>query len=284
MAADTTITLPPSGSSGTANVPLVVDQDAAGNIIPASKLLKGAAGTNSGFVTESNPLPVGFQDPYGNGQQPTLKQVNGIWRFEANVPDEQTAAERIADAAEAQLAIWQQTPVGDATAPLAVQVLGPNGSHMPPLSRNYVPTGWQAIACTFAGLATSSQRQSAYINTSGLGILDALVMIEVRSAAAATSATGIVNVYAYGSFDGANFGDTVTGKDAAVTLTAPPNLTIIGTLNVVANATTYNSNPYSVASAFGGTMPPYWGVVVENKSGATLLAAGPTRLVWLGVY
>jgi hypothetical protein len=279
--ADVTITLP-----ATSPPSLVVDQDAAGNTIPTSKITTGAAGVNGGFVAPSNPLPVGFQDTGGNSQQPQLRLVNGVWTISVEDESTRNATERAADALDAILAIWQNTPVGDVTNPLAVQMAAPApGFTLPPPSVGYDPRGMQPILCTINGLTSTSQRQSKMIYTGNLGFVDALVMVEVRSAAAATSATGIVNVYAYGSFDGQNFGETtVTGVDSAVVLTVPPNLTIIGTLNVVANATTYRTNPMSVASAFGGSLPPYWGIVVENKTSATLLAAGPSYSRYLGVY
>ena len=79
--ADITSTLP-----ATSPPSLVVDQDAAGNTIPTSKITTGAAGVNGGFVAPSNPLPVGFQDTGGNSQQPQLRLVNGVWTI--SVEDE----------------------------------------------------------------------------------------------------------------------------------------------------------------------------------------------------
>ena len=135
-------------------------------------------------------------------------------------------------------------------------------------------TASQSITCTITSLGNNGQRQSTALdNTSNL-FLDALVFVTVKSAAASTSATGIVNVYAYGSSDGGStYSDTCTGSDGAVTLTAPPNLKLIGTINVVANSTTYHGGPFSVAAAFGGQLPDHWGIVVENKTAATLDAS-----------
>ncbi len=38
----------------------------------------------------------------------------------------------------------------------------------------------------------------------------------------------------------------------------------------------------SVAAAFGGVLPPYWGLVIMNHSGAALAASGNT-VKWRGV-
>jgi len=135
-------------------------------------------------------------------------------------------------------------------------------------------TSNQSITCTITSLANNGQRQSTAIdNTSNL-FLDALVFITVKSAGASTSATGFVNVYAYGTSDGgSNYSDGASGTDGSITLTVPPNMRLIGTVNVVANSTTYKLGPMSVAAAFGGVLPDHWGIVVENKSGATLDAS-----------
>jgi hypothetical protein len=287
--ADTTVQ-PPFQGTGTTTPPIVVDQDAAGNYVPVSKIVTGALGTNAGPVVPGNPLVVGGQDGYGNAQNPVLRQTSGgLYVYEVRDTYSLSVAERVADAVEALRANDDVRPVGDLTSPVGVQLVimpgGPTaiGGRLPPPSVGYAQA-WQALTCTIAGLTSTSQRQSTAVYSGAMGIVDALVMIEFKTAAAATSATGIVNVYAYGSFDGSNFGDTVTGTDAAVTLTSPPNVTIIGSVNAVANSTTYKSNPFSVAAAFGGSIPPYWGIVVENKTSATLLAAGPTYARWLGVY
>jgi hypothetical protein len=134
-------------------------------------------------------------------------------------------------------------------------------------------TAGQLLTCQLApggvGLVNNGQRSSAAIdNTSNL-FLDALVQLKIKSGSG-VSATGYVDVYAYGSTDGGTTYPEGTGTDAGVTLTSPPNLTRIGRMSVVANTTTYISEPMSVAAAFGGILPAFWGIVIENKSGAAL--------------
>lgn len=127
-----------------------------------------------------------------------------------------------------------------------------------------------AITITLASLANNGQRQSTVIDNTTNQDLDAGVFLNIKSAAASTSATGYVNVYAFGSADGGtNYSDGAGASDAAITLTAPPNMKVIGIINVVANATTYKGGPFSVADAFG-YLPGKWGIVVENKTGAAL--------------
>lgn|SRR5487761_500151 len=133
----------------------------------------------------------------------------------------------------------------------------------------------QVITCTITSLANAAARQSTVVDNTTNLFLDALVQIQTKSAAAATSANGFLNIYGYGTVDAADslYPEGITGTDGSVTLTVPTNLRLIGTLNVVANSVTYVSEPLSVAAAFGGVLPEKWGIVVENQSGATLDAA-----------
>jgi hypothetical protein len=128
-----------------------------------------------------------------------------------------------------------------------------------------------AITITITSLGSAAQRQSTAVdNTSNL-YLDALVAFKIKTAASGTSATGAVKCYVYGTSDaGTDYGDTVTGSDGSVTLTSPPNLRLLTVLNAVANATTYISDPVSIAAAYGGVMPAKWGIVIENDTAATL--------------
>jgi hypothetical protein len=132
----------------------------------------------------------------------------------------------------------------------------------------------QAITCTLTSLANNGQRQSTAIDNTGNLFLDALVFLKVKSNASGTSATGSANVYAYGTSDGgATYSDGASGTDGSITLTSPPNMRLIGVINMVANAIAYDGGPFSVAQAFGGILPDHWGIVVENKSGAAFDAS-----------
>lgn len=147
-------------------------------------------------------------------------------------------------------------------------------------------TSNQAITLTIASLTNNSARESTAVDNSSNLYLDALVQLKVKSGAASTSATGYLNVYAYGTADGGTtYSDTASGTDAAITLTVPPNARLIGSINIVANATTYESHPMSVAAAFGGVLPEKWGIIIENKTGGTLDATGGSHFaIYQGVY
>lgn len=152
-------------------------------------------------------------------------------------------------------------------------------------------TNNQTITITLASLASDTTgaragRQSTEIdNTSNL-FLDALIVVKVKSGAASTVATGHVDVYAFSTVDnGTTRTENAGASDAAITLTDPPNARLIGTINVVANATTYYSGPFSVAAAFGGVLPAFWGLIIVNESGGTLDSTGGSHsVIYQGVY
>lgn len=138
-----------------------------------------------------------------------------------------------------------------------------------------------AITCTLNNLASGSAQQSNVIdNTSNL-FLDAMVVVSVSVGTVVAPAA--INVYVYGSEDGATYPNGVTGSDGAITLDNPTNLSIIGIVPVPTSTKGYTSNPISVAKAFGGVMPRKWGIVVLNNSGAALAASGNSAS-FSGVY
>lgn len=129
-----------------------------------------------------------------------------------------------------------------------------------------------SIACAIISLANNGQRSSAVVdNTSNL-FLDALVGVQIKNSGSTPVAPSVVNVYAYGTADnGTTYGggETGMGTDAGVTLTSPPNIVLIGVINAPTASITY-TRLFSVAQAFGGSLPAKWGIVVENKTGQTL--------------
>lgn len=147
-------------------------------------------------------------------------------------------------------------------------------------------TNGQTLTCTMASLANNGARQSNQVDNGTDLFLDVLVMIKVKTGASGVSATGYVNVYAFGTVDqGTTNTENAGASDAAITLTSPPNVRLIGSISCVANATTYIGGPFSVAAAFGGVMPERWGIVIENKTAAALDSTeGSHAKLYQGVY
>lgn len=121
------------------------------------------------------------------------------------------------------------------------------------------------LTLTIASLANGSGRCSTALdNTSNLDI-SADIGLKIKSAAASTSATGYVSVYLVRSYDGTSYDDAFAGTDAAFT---PVNALLLGTINVVANATTYYKT-FDTAE-LGLTLPKKWAIAIVNSSGAAL--------------
>ena len=141
--------------------------------------------------------------------------------------------------------------------------------------KNQYSGSGSTFTCTCASLANSASRASAVVdNTSNLAV-DAVVQVAFKTGASGVSATGLIDVYVYGTVDGGTtYGDSATGSDAAITLPSPPNSALLVSLTANANATTYKSNPMAVAQAFGGVLPEKWGIIVSNLTGAALEAVG----------
>jgi len=137
-----------------------------------------------------------------------------------------------------------------------------------------------AFTITLASLTNNSARQSTEIDNSTNLYLDALIGGKITSPGSGTSATGLVAIYAFASADDqTNRTENAGASDAAITLTSPTNLRLVGLVNVVANSTTYRFGPFSVAAAFGGVLPKYWGIVVVNLTGGTLDATGSNHAI-----
>lgn len=145
-------------------------------------------------------------------------------------------------------------------------------------------TNFTLTLASLASSATAGRESTKVDNTTDL-YLDALVWVQIALTTGTIGNDKAVYVYAYGSLDATNFPDTVTGADAAITLNDPTQLRLIGVINAVAQSTTYKGGPWSVAAAFGGVLPPSWGIVVRNYTGIALTGTEGNHLYkWRGIY
>jgi hypothetical protein len=146
---------------------------------------------------------------------------------------------------------------------------------------NKYGTSNQPITITITSATTGNSRQSTAVDNTTNTFVDALVMVKVTTAAASTSSTGYFDVYAYGTTDGGtDYSGGASGSDASFS-GQKSALFKIGRIAAIANATTYVGGPWSVASAFGGSLPDHWGIVTDNESGATPTAG---TAFYQGVY
>jgi hypothetical protein len=122
--------------------------------------------------------------------------------------------------------------------------------------------------------------QSAVVdNTSNLA-LDALVTVVLDFANTAPANDKCAYVYAYGGVESGVYTNPASGTEGSITLTditsTAQALRLIGTVPYTTQDEVAEAGPFSVALAFGGVLPPYWGVAIMNYSGAALAASGNT--------
>jgi hypothetical protein len=142
----------------------------------------------------------------------------------------------------------------------------------------FLYTGPTTITCGMDGLAssTTAARASTVIDNTTNLFLDALVELQLQTVTGTLGTNPVIYVYAYALSYNGNYTDGVSGTDEAFTLPATPNLKLIQIINylssayVISSPTTVYSSPFSIATAFGGILPPKWGIVVNNQTGLAL--------------
>lgn len=143
-----------------------------------------------------------------------------------------------------------------------------------------------AITITLASLGTSATvgRESTAIDNTTNRFVDALVYVKIKVGDGTIANDKAAYVYAYGSEDGTNYAENITGSDAAYTQLDPTALRLIGVIPLPAKQVTYKSQPMSVAQAFGGRLPRKWGIVVRNYCGIALTGtAGDHAASYTGI-
>ena len=135
-------------------------------------------------------------------------------------------------------------------------------------------TSNQSITCTITSLTNNSYRQSTVVDNGTNLFSDVLVTVKAKGNSTGVSSTGKVIIYAYGTADGTSYDGGASGTDGSYSIPTGGsiNLALLGTLNIDANSKT-DQQTFSIAQAFGGTMPSKWGIVVLNSTGATLDAS-----------
>ena len=128
--------------------------------------------------------------------------------------------------------------------------------------------------------------QSAVIDNSTDLYEDALVQVILDHANTAPANDKASYVYAYGGLE-TSYSDPASGTEGTITIATivsnPQAFKQIGTVPYNTQDAVVESQPMSVASAFGGILPIKWGIIVVNYSGAAYAASGNT-VKWAGVY
>ena|SRR5215510_5680805 len=132
---------------------------------------------------------------------------------------------------------------------------------------------------SLASSATAGWQSAVVDNTTDL-FLDALVEIVLDFANTAPANSKGAYVFAYGGVESGVYSNPASGSQGSITLvdvTAnAQNLRTLGFIPYTTADEVAESSPLSVAAAFGGVLPPFWGVVIMNHSGAALASSGHT--------
>ena len=141
----------------------------------------------------------------------------------------------------------------------------------------------QTVTITPASLADGGYRSSAALNNnSSTNYVDCLVGGIVRVGTLGATG-GSISIYAYASYDGTEYTGGLDSADGTVTWGTTPSTSIVDgyqALVLLGVVGTENADddkyvrwgPFSIAQAFGGTVPPKWGIVIKNNTLAALHA------------
>ena len=135
-------------------------------------------------------------------------------------------------------------------------------------------SGLNTISVTLASLSPAAARESLAVNNTAVSpfpFIDAIVRLKVKLQAGTPTPGAAIAVYLSMSDDGGTWLDNSTGTDAGITLRAPTNLVVPAPISQVftqvSGALTWNGFIPSVATGFGGFLPPYWSIIVVNNTG-----------------
>ena len=100
--------------------------------------------------------------------------------------------------------------------------------------------------------------------------IDSLVGGKVTTGTSPTASRQI-EVWAYGSYDGTSYSGGASGSDANLT---PQEKTLLRLLTIIPTVNTSNQpytwGPFSMAQAFGGSLPRKTGVFIVHNTGVNL--------------
>lgn len=148
------------------------------------------------------------------------------------------------------------------------------------------------VTITLASLASDTNlltgRESTAVDNSSNLYLDYLVSGKITTGTSPTTARSI-QVWAVGSWDGTNWPDVFDGTDSAETITSANHKNSVCRFlaEMATDATsdrTYHFGPVSVASAFGGVLPPKFVVFVTHNTAVNLNSTSGNHQIRLQPY
>lgn len=145
---------------------------------------------------------------------------------------------------------------------------------------------------TLASLASDTNllqgRESSEVANASNLYLDYLISGKITTGTSPT-ASRVIEVWAVGSWDGTNWPDVFDGTDSAETITSADIKNSVCRLvaSMVVSATsnvTYPFGPVSLASLFGGVVPPKFVFFVTHSTVASLNATASNQQIRIQPY
>lgn len=130
---------------------------------------------------------------------------------------------------------------------------------------------------TLASLASDTNliagRQGTVIDNSASPPVDAQVGGKVTTGTSPTAGR-VIEIWAFGSYDGTTYSAGAGATDANFSPTGEKSqMRLLAVIDTDATSNhTYEWGPFSVAAAFGGTVPAKWGVFIVHNTGVNLNA------------
>ena len=149
--------------------------------------------------------------------------------------------------------------------------------------------GWTALTVTLTSLASNAARQSALIDNTTNLYVDYLLGGGFKTALGSLGSSPGLSIWVFALTDGTNYGgsngtNSLGGGDAAFTMPSNTgNLKLAAFVPINTAAATEYMQPVSIASLFGGTLPPKVGIVVQNQTGLALDSSSPGAVEYNGV-
>jgi hypothetical protein len=138
---------------------------------------------------------------------------------------------------------------------------------------------------SLASSATAGWQSAVVDNTSDL-FMDSLVQVVLDFANTAPANSKGAFIFCYHGLS-STYTNPATGSEGTITLvdvvSNPQAMPLLGFLPYTTQDEVAESQLFSVALTSGGFMPPKWGVVIINYSGAALASSGNT-VKYRGVY
>lgn len=157
----------------------------------------------------------------------------------------------------------------------------------------YPSTSSTALTIDLAGLTSGSSgvftsgRESTAVSNTSNNDLDHLLAGKIRTGTSPT-ASRFINVYVYANISSSGgtptYPDVLDGTDSAETFTSANvmNTAVRCVASITVDSTSdrdYFFGPISVAAAFGGTLPKFWGVYVAHDTGVALNGTGSNHVI-----